>query len=293
MAERNNSIDLFKQYITLLDEVYQAESLTSALDGNNELAQMSYNSGEMKIPKISMDGLGDYSRTTGYPKGTVNLEFETKKCNYDRGRVFSVNEMDNVESAGIAFGMLSSEFIRTKVVPELDAFRLSKYAGLATNKVAAALSGGTEWISALSTAKTTMDNAEVPTNDRHLFITSDGIAAINDLDTTKSRAVLDSFATITMVPTGRFYDAIDLNDGTTSGKESGGFAKASTGKAINFEVVSRSALIQYTKNIVNKIISPEENQEDDRWKFFYHAYGIADVYDNKKAGIYVHTEAPA
>ena len=215
MSERNNSISLFTQYIALLDEVYQAESLTSALDGNNELAQMSYNSGEMKIPKISMDGLGDYSRTTGYPKGTVNLEFETKKCNYDRGRVFSVNEMDNVESAGIAFGMLSSEFIRTKVVPELDAFRLAKYAGIATNKVAAALSTGTDWISALSVSKTTMDNAEVPTNDRHLFITSDGISAINDLDTTKSRAVLDSFASITMVPSTRFFDAIDLNDGTT------------------------------------------------------------------------------
>lgn len=291
MATGENSIELFKSYIALLDEVYQADSLTAALDGNNELAEMSYNSSEMKIPTMSMDGLGNYSRKTGYPKGAVTIGFETKKCNYDRARVFNVDEMDNVESAGIAFGMLSSEFIRTKVVPELDAFRLSKYAGIAKNKVAAALSDGAAWISALSTSKTTMDNAEVPTNDRHLFITSDGIAKINDLDTTKSRAVLDSFATVTMVPTGRFYDAIDLNDGTSSGKEAGGFVKASTGKAINFEVVSRSALIQYTKHIVSKVISPQENQDGDYWKFFYHAYGIADVYDNKKAGIYVHTVA--
>ncbi len=37
--------------------------------------------------------------------------------------------MDNIESAGIAFGRLSGEFLRTQVVPELDTWRLAKYAG--------------------------------------------------------------------------------------------------------------------------------------------------------------------
>lgn len=120
-----NIIALRKQYSTLLDEVYKLASLTSMLDGPNELVQQGANANEILIPKMSMQGLADYSKTTGYVAGDVTLEYETKKCTYDRGRMFAVDAMDNIESAGIAFGRLSSEFMRTQVIPELDAWRLA------------------------------------------------------------------------------------------------------------------------------------------------------------------------
>ena len=55
--------------------------------------------------------------------------------------------MDNIESAGIAFGRLSGEFLRTKVVPELDAWRLASYAQISgVTTVKANLSDGkTAW----------------------------------------------------------------------------------------------------------------------------------------------------
>lgn len=119
-----NNIALFKKYITLLDEVYKNASLTADLDGDPVLVQAGANANEIIIPKIKMQGLGDYSRNDGYPKGDVTLEYETVKFNYDRGRSFNVDNMDNVETAGIAFGKMASEFIRTKTAPELDAFDL-------------------------------------------------------------------------------------------------------------------------------------------------------------------------
>ena len=119
-----NAITLFKQYVTLLDEVYKAAALTSVLDGAPELAKQGANVNELIIPKISMDGLANYSRNGGYVSGDVTLTNETVTCNFDRGRMFTVDNLDNAESAGIAFGRLASEFIRTKVVPELDAFRI-------------------------------------------------------------------------------------------------------------------------------------------------------------------------
>lgn len=285
-----NTIALFKAYIDLLDEVYKQGSLTSVLDGNNALAQQTNHAGEFNIPVYHMDGLGDYSRNDGYVEGSVTLDFETKKANYDRARKFSVNEMDNVESAGIAFGSLSSEFIRTAVVPEIDAFRFATYAGKAGNKAVAALADGQAWIDALSKSSTTMDNAEVPMAGRHLFITSDGLTAINNMDTTKSRAALARFSDAVIVPQPRFCSAITLKSGKT-GEEAGGFVKATDGKDLNFMVITAGSTIQFMKNIVNKIITPAENQEDDRWKFFYHAYGIAEVYNNKVNGIYCHTAA--
>ena len=150
-----NSIALFKKYVSLLDEVYQNASLTSGLDSDASLARQGANANEIIIPKISMDGLGDYSRSGGYVSGDVVLTNETVKFNYDRGRAFTVDAMDNEETAGIAFGRLASEFIRTKVVPELDAFRFATYAGVSgISKVSAGatFTAGADVVTALRVA---------------------------------------------------------------------------------------------------------------------------------------------
>ena len=123
-----NTLAKFKKYTDKLDEVYQNAAITSVLDGDGSLVQMGANAGEMIIPKISMDGLADYSRNGGYVAGDVTLSSETVNFNYDRGRVFTVDALDNEETAGAAFGRLAGEFVRTKVAPEMDAFRFAAYA---------------------------------------------------------------------------------------------------------------------------------------------------------------------
>lgn len=296
-----NSITLFKKYIDLLDEVYKQNAKTSILDGDSTLVQMGANANEIVIPKISMDGLADYSRNSGYVDGDVTLTNETVSFNYDRGRAFSVDAMDNEETAGVAFGKLASEFIRTKVVPEMDAFRFATYAGTSgISKVTAGatLDDGADVIAALRAATTEMDEDEVPMEERYLFITPTLYGTVQDLDTTKSREVMNRFASITLVPQTRFYTAIDLYDGVTDASDSsganekpGGFVKAATGKDINFMVVHKPAVLQYTKHTVNKVITPQENQSADAYKFPYRVYGLADVYENKVAGIYLHHKA--
>lgn len=293
-----NSIAKFKKYINALDEVYKVASVTSILDGNNRLVRMGANANEIIIPKISMDGLADYSRANGYVSGDVTLTNETVQFNYDRGRSFTVDAMDNEETAGVAFGQLASEFIRTKVAPEIDAFRFAKYAGITgiTSATAAALSTGADVLTALIAAQNSMDENEVSAESRVLFITPTLYNLVMNIDTTKSKAVLDSFMKIVKVPQSRFYTAIDLYDGTTdTSSQTGGvdetaghFVKASAGKNINFLVVEKSAVIQYQKHVVSKVVSPEENQTSDSWKFFYRSYGIADAYENKVGGIYLH-----
>ena len=286
-----NSIALFKQYIgSVLDEVYKNASLTAVLDGANELVQQGANANELLIPKMTMDGLGDYSKSAGYVNGDVTLEMETVKCNFDRGRMFTVDSMDNIETAGVAFGRLAGEFIRTKVVPELDAFRFAAYAGLSgiSTTDAAALSTGAAVIAAISAAADGMDNDEVPASERYLFITPTLLGLVRDLDTTKSKEVLAQFAGVVKVPQSRFYTAIDQLDGTTSGEEAGGYAKASGAKDINFMIVHKPAVIQFEKHVVPKIVTPEQNQSADAWKFGYRNVSIADGYEKKVKGIYLH-----
>ena len=287
-----NSIQLSKVYTNLLDEVYQQSALTAVLESDASLARQGANANEIIIPKLSMDGLADYSRNSGYVNGDVTLNWETVQFNYERGRMFSVDNMDNEETQNIAFGRLAGEFIRTKVVPELDAFRFAKYAATTGAGVATgALATGAEVIAALRTATSAMDEAEVPMEDRHLFITPTLLGLVEDMDTTKSKEVLDRFASITKVPQTRFYSAIELLDGKTVGEEKGGYKKADGGVELNFEIIHKPATLQFTKHAVPKVISPELNQDADAWKYGYRNYGLCDTYENKTAGIYVHKKA--
>lgn len=296
-----NSIELFKKYVPLLDEVYKLSSLTSDLDGAPELARQGQNVNEMIIPKIDMSGLADYSRNGGYVGGDVTFTNETVKCNFDRGRIFNVDTLDNIETAMMAFGQLASEFIRVKVVPELDAFRfatLASMSGIGTTD-AAALSTGANVITALRAAVNAMDEAEVPSTERYLYITPTLLGLIRDLDTTKSKEVLDGFAKIVKVPQSRFYTGIKQLSGkveTISGsgtddQTAGGFKKADGAKNINFMIIHKPAVIQYQKHVAPKVVTPELNQDADAWKFGYRNVGISDAYENKVAGIYLHKAA--
>lgn len=288
-----NAITKFKKYIDLLDEVYKNSSKTADLDGDSTLVRAGANANEIIIPKIAMDGLGDYSRNGGYVNGDVTFTNETVQFNYDRGRAFTVDAMDNEETAGLAFGKLSSEFLRTKAVPEVDAFRFATYAGITgiSKATPATYSTGNDALTALVTATSKMDDDEVSEEGRYLYITPTLYNLILNVDTSKSKEIMSRFAKIVTVPQSRFKTAIELNDGTTSGEEAGGYAPATGAKDINFMIIQKDAILQYPKHKVNKIVTPEANQTSDGWKFFYREYGLADVYDNKVAGIYLSNKA--
>lgn len=286
-----NNIELFKQYVPLLDEVYKLASLTSVLDGAAELARAGANANELIIPKMDMSGLADYSRNSGYVDGEVTLTNESVKCNFDRGRMFTIDTLDNAETAGIAYGRLASEFIRTKVVPELDAFRLAKYASVEGIGTASGdLTTGANVITALRAAKNEMSEAEVPENERYLFITPTLYGMIQDLDSNKSKAAVEGFAGIIQVPQSRFYTSILQRTGAGD-QAAGGYTKAEGAKDINFMIVHKPAVIQFQKHVAPKVITPDANQSSDGWKFGYRNVGIADAYENKVAGIYAHTKA--
>lgn len=295
-----NAVALFKKYISLLDEVYKNASKSAVLDSNAANIASGAGANEFIVPKISMQGLADYSRNSGYVSGDVTLTNETIKANFDRGRSFTIDAMDNEETAGVAFGRLSSEFIRVKVVPEIDAFRFAVYAGKAGNSAKGVLATGEDAIKAITAAMSKMDDDEVPEESRILFVTPTIKRLIEAMDTTKSREIIANFGNrLVTVPQSRFYTAIDQLDGSSSGETAGGYVKhaattepvTAAGQNINFMIVEKSAVIQFEKHVVPSVFSPEENQSADGWKFNYRNYALCDVYENKTAGIYLHSVA--
>lgn len=282
-----NTIEYAKAYVPLLDAVYANAALTADLDGAAELAKQGANANELIVPKISMDGLAAYSRSSGYVGGDVTITNETITADYERGRKFVVDSQDNAETAGVAFGKLAGEFIRTKVASEIDAYRFATYASAdGVGTATGTLDTGAKAISAISAAVAAMDEAEVNAEGRILYINPTLYRLILDMDTTKSKAVLDSFEKIVKVPQSRFNTSIKLNDGTSVGETTGGYV--ANGDNINFMIVEKSAVVQFTKTATPKIIEPAANQDADAYIYGYRILAVNAVYANKAAGVYVH-----
>ena len=273
-----NNIELMKQYVALLDKVYAKDAKTSVLDSSN-VVQQGANANEILVPKMSMDGLADYNKDTGYVNGSVSLEYETLVCDYDRGRKFQVDAMDNQETANIAFGQLAGEFIRTKVAPEIDAWRFSKYAGVSGIGTASnAYADGKATLKGLRAGRDTIANAEAELATCYLFINPALRGMIDDLDTFSSRAAMNGFAGIVEVPAARFFSKVTLG------------ANGFTGSApINFAIIDKQAVQQYQKHVVPKSFTPDQNQNADAYIYTYRTLGLASVFDNKKAGVYIDT----
>lgn len=283
-----NNIALAKNYTDLLDEVYKKESVTADLISDSSMMRAGANANEILYPQIDVTGLGDYSRNSGYTDGSVTVEWKTAAFNYDRGTKLSVDAMDDEETFNIAFGMAGGELQRTKVAPEGDAFTFATLAGkTGISTATGTYSNAAEFLAALLAAKNTMDEDEVPEENRLLYATPTLINSIMALDTYKSREVMNTFAKVRKVPQSRFYTKIKLNDGKSTGESLGHYAKASDGKNINFMIIHKPAVIKFDKHVVSSVISPDMNPNADAYIAKYRKYGLVDIYANKAAGIYM------
>ena len=286
-----NSIELASKFLPVIDDIYKADAATTALDTQT----MDFGGvNEVKVLKVSTTGLGDYSRSTGYPKGDVTAGWETMKLSEERGKEISIDRMDNEETLGMVFGSVTGNFMREWVIPELDAYRFAKYASTAgiSSATAADLTKD-NIITAIDEATAVMDGNEVPQEGRILYVNSDLKPALNAAlsrqwgSDSEASTVLSGYngMKIVYVPKTRFYTKITLNDGSSAW----GYAKDGTdGKAINFMMIHPSAVVQTKKFSLPKIFTPDENQKMDAWLFQFRLYHDCFVYDNKKSGIYLH-----
>lgn len=288
-----NTIALAKNYVPLLDEVYKNASVTSDLTGDPAMARAGANAKEIVYPQISVTGLGDYDRNSGYTQGTVDLKWVSTEYNYDRGSKLSVDVMDNQETYNLAFGMAGATLMREKVAPEADAFTFATLAGIEGISVGEAktLADAAAFMEALLEAKNTMDNDEVPEEGRILYATPVLLNGLMMLDTYKSREILSCYTVKKAVPQNRFYTAIDLLDGKSADEEVGHYKKAAAAKDINFMIIHKPALIKHDKHVVSNIIPASANPNADADIIKYRKYGIVDIYKNKKAGIYLSHKA--
>ena len=297
-----NAITTIQKYVPLLDQVYAVASCSAILDTPNALVRETADAKTVLIAETSMSGLGDYSRADGFVSGDLTLTWKPYTFEHDRGRTFQIDAMDDAETMGLAFGSLASEFMRTKVTPEIDAIRFAKYASKAGTTVSAALTNKTT-IPAISTAEVAMEEKEVSLANCVLFMTPTIYGYVKDDTDHFQRTLVPSenpnrnFGTfdempIAKVPQTRFYTAVETLSGKDEGA-AGGYKKAAAGLDINFMIVDRAAVIQLIKHGKIRVFDPDTNQSADAYKVDYRVYHDAWVLEQKKNGIYCHTKPSA
>ena len=287
-----NTIALAKNYINYLDEAYRLASVTSDLTSDPTMSKAGANANEIVYPQISVSGLGDYDRNSGYTTGAVDLKWKTATFNYDRGTRISVDVMDNEESRNLAFGMAGATLMREKAAPEADAFAFATLAALdGISKATGTIADASQFLDALLTAWSKMDEDEVPQEQRILYATATLLNSVMALDTTKSREILGKFAVKKAVPQARFYTAIEMLDGKSPGEELGHYKKATSAADINFMIIHKPAVIKFDKHIASNIIPAEANPDADADIIKYLKYGLVEAYANKRAGIYLNSKA--
>lgn len=285
-----NSLEFAKEFLPVLDDIYKYSSITQGMDAGKKVDFTGTN--EVNVLKTSTTGLGDYSRTNGYPKGDITANWETLKLTEERGKELSIDRMDNEEMANV-FGIITGQFMRDWVVPEVDAFRFAKYASASgISKATGAVLTKDTIIAAIDEATRQMNADEVPLQGRILYINSDLQPILNNAVARSwgSQSVISTMLTnyngipIKYVPPTRFYSSIELNDGSAAW----GYKKATSGKNINFMLIYPEAVLQVVKLALPKVFTPDENQDKDMWKFQFRIYHDAFVYENKAKGIYLH-----
>lgn len=303
-----NTLQYSQQFQTVLDAQMLAGATSAFMEAN--AGQVKYDGGDtVHIPEISMQGLAKYDRDEGFNQGSVTLKFNPYKMTQDRGRTFQLDSMDVNETNFVATaGTVMGEFQRTQVIPEIDSYRYSKIAALATaeSKVTTGFTPAVATILEKLEAEIT-DIQDVVGEDEGLIIVmstklrtilnnADKFNRYLNVAEFKNGSVnttVKSFNDIPIlgVPSARMKTAYVFNDGKTANQQAGGFKADTAAKDINWIIMPQRAPIAVSKTDKVRVFTPELNQKADAWKIDYRKYHDLWIPKNRFAAIRVNTGA--
>lgn len=303
-----NTLQYSQQFQTVLDAQMLAGATSAFMEAN--AGQVKYDGGDtVYIPEISMQGLAKYDRDEGFNRGSVTLKFTPYKMTQDRGRTFSLDAMDVNETNFVATaGTVMGEFQRTQVIPEIDAYRYSKIAALATakNRTTAAFTPTAANILEKLEADITEIQDVIGEDEGLVIVMSTKLRTILNnadkfnkyLDVTQFRAgaidtKVKSFNEIPIlgVPSARMKTAYVFADGKTANQQAGGFKADTAAKDINWIIMPQRAPIAVSKTDKVRVFDPDTNQSGDAWKIDYRKYHDLWIPEQRFASIRVNTGA--
>ena len=300
-----NTINYAAVFNRLLDEKFYIMPRTMWMEDTNP--GIVWEGGkEVKIPKLSMDGLGTMN---GYkaPQGDLNLEWETKQLQWYRGRNFSIGRYD-VDETNFALSVTPAlnVFLKEKVIPEIDCLRISIAAqgaiSFGTTVVQASSGITTANILDLLMADIAAVQDKIGENEQLYIQISTGLKSlltrstqlqrfldVKDFQIRSATLQIESLDDQYLIgtPSGYMHSIFGLNDGATAGQTVGGVTFANLGPNINWLIAARPAVDGIARPQVTKVIDPDTNQEGEFWKIMFSIYHGLWIMENKGDGLLV------
>ncbi len=276
-----NSIASAEMYSGELDRVFEAKSAT-AFFADNALRTRFVGAKTVIIPDVEFEGLTDYDRAGGFRSGAVTVSNTPYTMTMDRARSLQVDRED-MDEAGIASlaGKILGEYVRTKVIPECDAYVLSKLGGIA--KAKGNLIAGDMAFPYETFVSLVNEVQSVAGYDEELvcFIDSAAYAALMASDEITRQITVSDFKQgdvnlqvksingVALIPVvgERMKTAYTFSDSAA-----GGFKPAEGAGEIFMLVLPKSAAHLVKKTEKMRIFTPEQNTSADAYKFDYRIY---------------------
>ena len=303
-----NTINYAAIFNRILDEKFYILPRTMWMENTNP--GLVWEGGrEVKIPKLSTDGLGTMS---GYkaPNGDLTLAWETKQLQWYRGRNLTIGRYDVDETnMALTVGNALKVFLNEKVIPEIDCLRISTAAqgavgygtitAQATNGISAAnildllmadigkvqdkIGEGEQLFIQISTSlKNLLERSSQVT--KYLNVRDFNVRSVN----LKVEALNDQY--IIGTPSAYMHSVFGLNDGVTGGQTVGGVTFANLGANVNWLIAARPAIDAIARPQISKVIDPDTNQDGEYWKIMFSVYHGLWTMENKGDGLLVNLD---
>jgi len=286
-----NSVETALAYTGELDKMFAQKSATGFFADNNLTAKF-VGAKTVMIPDVDFQGLADYDRDTGFSKGAITVSNASYTMAMDRARSLQIDreDMDETGVASLA-GKILGEYVRTKVIPECDAYVISKLAGLAATR-ANLIEGDLEKPYDTLCRMVSEVQSQVGYDEELVaFVDSYVYAQLQNCDEISRFITVSDFrqgevdlkvksingVAIIPVVSERMKTAYTFNS-----NEAGGFTPAANARQVHILVCPKRGahLVKKTENM--RIFTPEQNIDADAFKFDYRIY--YDVFV-KKSGL--------
>jgi len=283
--------DYATTFTDLLQQKYAKELCSDALTQSNPQVKF-LNAQTIKLPRMTVSGYKDHTRTAGFNSGTLSNDWEPKKLEHDRDIEFFVDPMDIDETnLTLSVANIQNTFETEQAIPEKDSYRYSKLHAELTSlsgRIDTTVITTANFLEAFDTEMAIMDEAGVPEEGRILYVTpsmrkivkeAEGIQRMMTVTTpsTINRKVhsLDD-VTIKMVPAARMKTKYDFTDGCVA---------ASDAKQINWILIHTSCVVARDKYSYIKLFTPgTDSRTADGYLYQNRNYGDLFLLEKKVEG---------
>lgn len=292
--------DYATTFTNLLQQKYAKELCSDELTKSN-LGVRFINAQTIKLPRLTVSGYKNHTRTPGFNAGTLSNDWEAKKLEHDRDIEFFVDPMDIDETnLTLSVANIQNTFETEQAIPEKDSYRFSKLHAELTRlsgRLDTTTINAQNFLEAFDAEMAIMDEAAVPAEGRILYVTptmnkivkeAQGIqrnvtiAGMGSGQINRTVHSLDDVQ-IKMVPAARMKSKYNFTDGCVADP---------LAKQINWILIHPSCVVARDKYSYIKLFTPgTDSRTADGYLYQNRSFGDLFLLEKKVSGCAMNVEA--